>query len=354
MLKNWLFKPILVGLLAAFLLLWLMPQLGEKPIFSQHIEHWLTNVKPVDSYRDAVRRAAPAVVNVYTAQVQSPTEPNSGRLGLKSLGSGVIMTSNGYILTNQHVIHDADEILVALQNGQVFTAQLVGSDRITDLAVLKIAALNLPIVPINANFKPEAGDIVLAIGNPLNLGLSITQGIISATGRIGMSVSGRQDFLQTDAAINRGNSGGALVNSRGELIGISTLSLNRAADNISFAIPYQLAAKIMQKLIQDGRVIRGYIGVTGRDLNNVASQLWAASGVNGVLITEVNPQGPAAQAGLKVNDIVVAVNQQVISNRHDILDLIADTTPGTQVIISIIRQQKPIEIEITVQEWPYP
>ncbi|GAL06436.1 outer membrane stress sensor protease DegS [Photobacterium aphoticum] len=195
------------------------------------------------------------------------------------------MSDKGYIVTNYHVVAEADQVIVALQDGRILTAQLIGKDQRTDLAVLKIQAENLPVIPLSTDYTPAVGDVVLAIGNPYNLGQTTTYGIISATGRSGMSFYGRQDFLQTDAAINEGNSGGALVNTRGELVGINTASFQQATDietyGISFAIPYELTQKIMNKLIADGRVIRGYIGIEARDINPVMARLYDADQVRG-------------------------------------------------------------------------
>ena len=209
------------------------------------------------SYNLAVRRAAPAVVNVYNRGLNTNSH---NQLEIRTLGSGVIMDQRGYIITNKHVINDADQIIVALQDGRVFEALLVGSDSLTDLAVLKINATGgLPTIPINARRVPHIGDVVLAIGNPYNLGQTIyLGGLLVPRGRIGLNPTGRQNFLQTDASINHGNSGGALVNSLGELMGINTLSFDTSNDGetpegIGFAIPFQLATKIMDKLIRDGR-----------------------------------------------------------------------------------------------------
>ena len=216
-----LLRSILIGLIVGGLLLALMPSLRQWQL-TPTTQNDTADDSPV-SYNAAVRRAAPAVVNVYNRALNSTSHNQL------TLGSGVIMDQRGYILTNKHVINDADQIIVALQDGRVFEALLVGSDTLTDLAVLKINATGgLPVIPINPKRTPHIGDVVLAIGNPYNLGQTITQGIISATGRIGLNPTGRQNFLQTDASINHGNSGGALVNSLGELMGINTLSFDKS------------------------------------------------------------------------------------------------------------------------------
>ncbi|ELV50609.1 periplasmic serine peptidase DegS, partial [Escherichia coli 99.1775] len=240
-----LLRSVAIGLIVGAILLVAMPSLRSlNPLSTPQFDS--TDETPA-SYNLAVRRAAPAVVNVYNRGLNTNSH---NQLEIRTLGSGVIMDQRGYIITNKHVINDADQIIVALQDGRVFEALLVGSDSLTDLAVLKINATGgLPTIPINARRVPHIGDVVLAIGNPYNLGQTITQGIISATGRIGLNPTGRQNFLQTDASINHGNSGGALVNSLGELMGINTLSFDKSNDGetpegIGFAIPFQLATKI--------------------------------------------------------------------------------------------------------------
>lgn len=308
------------------------------------------------SYNPAVRRAAPAVVNVYTRGLNSTGQ---NKLELRTLGSGVIMDERGYIITNKHVISDADQIIVALQDGRVFEALVVGSDSLTDLAVLKINANGgLPVIPINPKRVPHIGDVVLAIGNPFNLGQTTTQGIISATGRIGLNPSGRQNFLQTDASINHGNSGGALVNSLGELMGINTLSFDKSNDGetpegIGFALPVQLATKIMDKLIRDGRVIRGYIGIGGREIAPMHAQ--AGGGIDqiqGIVVNEVSPGGPAALAGIQVNDVILTVNNKPAISALETMDQVAEIRPGSVIPVVVMREDKKITIEVTVQEYP--
>ncbi|MGJ4520557.1 outer membrane-stress sensor serine endopeptidase DegS [Klebsiella pneumoniae] len=300
----------------------------------------------------AVRRAAPAVVNVYNRALNSTSHNQL------TLGSGVIMDQRGYILTNKHVINDADQIIVALQDGRVFEALLVGSDSLTDLAVLKINATGgLPVIPINPKRTPHIGDVVLAIGNPYNLGQTITQGIISATGRIGLNPTGRQNFLQTDASINHGNSGGALVNSLGELMGINTLSFDKSNDGetpegIGFAIPFQLATKIMDKLIRDGRVIRGYIGISGREIAPLHAQGGGIDQIQGIVVNDVAPDGPAAQAGIRANDVIISVNDKPAVSALETMDQVAEIRPGSEIPVVIMRDDKKITLHIAVQEYP--
>ncbi|GAA0787370.1 outer membrane-stress sensor serine endopeptidase DegS [Shewanella aestuarii] len=303
------------------------------------------------SFAKAVRRAAPAVVNIYSLSIDQRSPLNSS--SLQGLGSGVIMSAQGYILTNYHVIKRADEIVIALQDGRRFISEVVGSDPETDLAVLKIEGDNLPVVPINLTNPALVGDVVLAIGNPYNLGQTITQGIISATGRSGLS-SGYLDFLQTDAAINAGNSGGALIDTFGELIGINTAAFKVGGDNggngISFAIPIKLAHSIMDKLISDGRVIRGAIGISGEPLTPVAAQILNLPDLKGVFVTGIDPDGPAANAEIQARDVIIAYGDDEIPGVETLMDKIAETPPGTKILLTVIRQGQKQQIPVFVVE----
>ncbi|QWA11819.1 outer membrane-stress sensor serine endopeptidase DegS [Sodalis ligni] len=306
------------------------------------------------SFNQAVRRGAPAVVNVYNRSVNSDSH---NELQIRTLGSGVIMNQKGYVLTNKHVINNAEQIIVALQDGRVYEALLVGSDSLTDLAVLKIDANNLPVIPINPDRAPHIGDVVLAIGNPYNLGQTVTQGIISATGRIGLSPSGRQNFLQTDASINQGNSGGALINSLGELVGINTLSFDKSnngetPEGIGFAIPTALATKVMNKLIRDGRVIRGYIGIGGREVAPLHASSTSLDRIQGIIVNEVTPGGPAAQAGIKVNDVILSVNNRAALSAIETMDQVAEIRPGSVIPVVIMRNGAKMTLQVTIQEYP--
>ncbi len=245
-----LLKSIAYGLAAA--LVWLLFFQQDGQLNLRDLFRTQDNMPAAISYAKAVRAAAPAVVNVYTVTTQQDPRSYQRRIiRNESLGSGVIMRADGYILTNYHVVNGADQIVVALQDGRQLEAMLIGQDRMTDLAVLYVAAENLPVIPQQAEIEPQVGDLVLAIGNPLNLGQSITQGIISATGRAGLSTNNYTDFMQMDAAINAGNSGGALVNSNGILVGINTAAFQRQRNlevqGIFFAVPYRLAHTVMGK-----------------------------------------------------------------------------------------------------------
>jgi len=341
-------RSVILGLIVAGLLLVAIPglRLGSDLLSHSTVS---TSEEPV-SYNTGVRRAAPAVVYVYNRSANGASDV---------LGSGVIMDPRGYILTNKHVINDASQIIVNLQDGRYFEAMLVGSDSLTDLAVLKINATNLPVIPINPQRIAHVGDLVMAIGNPYNIGQTVTQGIIGATGRVGLSPSRHQDFLQTDASINRGNSGGALINSLGELMGINTLSFDKSSngetpEGLGFAIPTKLATKVMEKLIRDGRVIRGYIGITGQEFRRFSGQ---NSGMEhpqgqGIVGTVVKAGGPADAAGIRVNDVITRVNNVPAISPMETMDQVAEIRPGTVINVEISREDKKLTLPVTVQEYP--
>ncbi|AYA42551.1 outer membrane-stress sensor serine endopeptidase DegS [Xenorhabdus nematophila] len=347
-----LLRSIVIGLLIAAILLVAIPSLrpnGFKNLLSGNNNY----SDKVYSFSQGVRRAAPAVVNIYSSSMGSFSHESRE---LQPLGSGVIMSDKGYILTNKHVINKAGSIIVALQDGHFYEALLVGSDGPTDLAVLKINATNLPVIPINPDRVPHVGDIVLAIGNPYNLGQTITQGIISATGRVGLSPTRRQYFLQTDASINQGNSGGALVNTLGELVGINTLTFDKSEfgttpEGLGFAIPTKLATTIMQKLIRDGRVIRGYIGITARELPYIRSSGSNINQIQGLRVFQVAPSGPAEKAGIKAGDIIISVNRQPAISPMETMDQVAEIRPGSLVPVTVLRDGKSLTLNVTIDDF---
>ncbi|WP_022939969.1 outer membrane-stress sensor serine endopeptidase DegS [Psychromonas hadalis] len=340
------FKPIFWGLIIALVVLY-----GTKLV--NNIDN-LFNNKPVASYSEAIKKASPAVVNIYSQQYVDSSIDNKQHLQPTGLGSGIIIDKKGYILTNFHVVAQADQILIALQDGRLFSASVVGSDVISDLALLQIEGNNLPVIPQNADYIPQVGDIVFAIGNPYNIGQTITQGIISATGRSGMSNLGRQDFLQTDAAINEGNSGGALINSRGELVGINTSEFYATSKNISsgisFAIPYQLSQRIMHSLIKDGRVIRGSLGLVAENLDPLFARLWGLKAQNSIIIKAINKGGPAFNAGVEVNDILLKINENKVENLIMAMDEVAEIKPGTTITLTLLRKGKEIQLTVIIGE----
>jgi len=346
------FKSVAYGLALALLFLLLAPsgQLQLSQLFKPN-----DTEPPAISYAKAVRAAAPAVVNVYTRSTQLDERSYERRvIQNQSLGSGVIMRSEGYIVTNYHVVHGADQIVVALQDGRQLDALLIGQDQMTDLAVLKVTAEDLPVIPQNSAIAPQVGDLVLAIGNPLNLGQSITQGIISATGRAGLSTNSYTDFMQMDAAINEGNSGGALVNSNGILVGINTAAFQRQRNlevqGIFFAVPYSLAETVMQKLIKHGRVVRGALGMNGIPVTNASGERQVSTGqpFYGVLIDQVEPFGPADSAGVKQGDILLQVDNKALTSVSQALDIVAESEPGSDIDLLLERQGQKVTLKCRI------
>ncbi|ABV88912.1 outer membrane-stress sensor serine endopeptidase DegS [Shewanella pealeana] len=345
-------KAILFGLIMAAVIIFVLPFITGQSLTNGITSRVSTSSNEL-SFSKAVRRAAPAVVNIYSLSIDQSKPLNPG--SLQGLGSGVIMSKEGYILTNYHVIKKADEIVVALQDGRKFTSEVVGSDPETDLAVLKVEGDNLPVVPVNLEIPARVGDVVLAIGNPYNLGQTITQGIISATGRNGLS-SGYLDFLQTDAAINAGNSGGALIDTTGQLIGINTAAFQVGGEGgghgINFAIPIKLAHSIMGKLIKNGRVIRGALGIGGEPVGPVMAQILNLPDLTGVVITSIDRNGPAAQAKLQPRDVITKYEGESIPGVEMLMDRIAETTPGKKVMMTVIRDGKSYEVPVVIAEKP--
>ena len=355
--KFWVFllKSTLYGLALAFILLWLMPSVNLPAFHGFNGQDASDDPAPV-SYARAVRRAAPAVVNVYTrSTLVDPRALRPRTIERQELGSGVIMSGQGYILTNYHVVYGADYIEVALQDGRMLDAVLIGQDELTDLAVLYVQADNLPVIPQDDKLEPQVGDVVLAIGNPLNLGQTITQGIISANGNNGLSSRGYIDFMRMDAAINRGNSGGALVNTNGTLVGINAAAFqleNQDIQGIFFAVPYTLAVNAMQKLIKQGRVTRSHLGVSGDAVINAAGERLISSGqvLYGLSITAVNANGPAAEAGLQVGDILLKIAGQRFDSVQQALNMIAETPPNSTLPLTVDRSGQLITINAVVRE----
>ena len=347
-----------MGLVLSAVLLILVPQLRQGDGLNFNLFSVNPSANDRVSFHQAVRSAAPAVVDIFSQSIQTSSLPYRGQEKRNSLGSGVIMREDGYILTCYHVIQGAERILVRLYDGRVLEAQLVGQDQPTDLAVLKVNEANLPVIAQVETPDIQVGDVVLAIGNPLNLGQTVTQGVISATGRAGMSnVLGSQyvDYIRMDAALNEGNSGGALIDSNGTLVGINNAvfktvdSQGRLASvpGVFFAVPYELAKKVMDSLIANGRVSRGYLGITGQEppRNETGDTLF-----NGIYVTEVDPGGPADKAGLQVQDILTRVNGQSIHNIHQVLDIVAESAPGTVLSFEVIRRDSILNLSVTLAE----
>lgn len=324
----------------------------------------LKKIAAVDSYADAVERAAPSVVNIYTRKTlnNQAAKPNTlpdelfqrrpqyqQQREQNSLGSGVIVDSRGYLLTNEHVIRGADEILVLLQDGREGLATLIGADPETDLAVLKLDMPNLKSIASADPAKARVGDIVLAIGNPYGFGNSVSQGIISATGRYGLNLSTYENFIQTDAAINPGNSGGALIDTDGKLLGINAAiySASGTATGIGLAIPVTLAMRTLQDIIQYGQPVRGWLGVEARPI--IKDEITdGKTGNEIILITGIELGSPAAQAGLQPGDLIVGLDNIITENGHTLMGLIADKRPGESVTVVIQRQEQRLSIPVTL------
>ncbi|GAA0722020.1 Do family serine endopeptidase AlgW [Dokdonella soli] len=331
------------------------------------------------SYAAAVARASPSVVNIYANKITTfrstyliPDPLTQRLLGYmqgpprqrkdQSLGSGVVFSSDGYVLTNNHVISGADDIQILLDDGRVEQAQVIGSDAETDLAVLKIPANNLPVITVPEDVNADVGDVALAIGNPVGLGKTVTMGIVSATGRQ-LRMSAYEDFIQTDAAINAGNSGGALVNALGELIGINTAiyprtptsdgrgTVTQGAEGIGFAIPVSTAKAVLDQIIKHGHVIRGWIGA---DYTDIPPPNGATSRQQGVQIMRVVPESPAAQASLQPGDLLLKLDGTAIANQIDLRNREAALAPGTKVRIEGLRGNVPFAIDVTLVQRPAP
>jgi Do/DeqQ family serine protease len=325
------------------------------------------------SFADAVSLSAPAVVTIYTTKIVTEKthplldDPVFGQFfgdqlqrrqrshSETSLGSGVIIGAEGYILTNQHVIDGADQILIALADGRGSQAVLIGEDKETDIAILQVQMTGLSSIRVADMPKIRVGDVVLAIGNPLNVGQTVTMGIVSATGRNRIGLNTFENFIQTDAAINPGNSGGALINARGELIGINTAIFSQAvgAQGIGFAIPITLALDIMQQIIEFGEVTRGWLGVEGTEITPSAARATGDPEIRGALIVGVFINSPADKAGIRAGDIVVAVNGNPVLGIRDLLDQITRHKPGEKVRVTLYRGSREMTLEMEVVQRPH-
>jgi serine protease DegS len=322
-----------VGLAVAFLIVLFRPELVSSG--------QIAPPRGAASYADAVSVSAPAVATIYTERTLSPTATRGGvALRGRALGSGVVIDASGYVVTNWHVIRDADEIRVQLADGRIATPNLVGTDPETELALLQIDLPDLPTISLGRSDGLRVGEVVLAIGNSLGLSQTVTMGIVSATGRGQLGVTVFEDFIQTDAAINVGNSGGALVNSRGELVGINTAVISAAPrdltmpEGIGFAIPVNLVRGVMDQLIAHGRVIRGYLGVDTTDLPDVQARVLGIDG-SAVLLRAVS--GPAAEAGLRPGDVLTHINDQRMLTQQQAMNLVASSQPGERIKIRVAR-----------------
>ena len=372
---TWLPWVLLILVVIAFLG-WQQLQKPKAPVAPDGVKMPAEKVEPlldtsraggVVSYSAAVKVAAPAVVNIFTTQKvkrqdnpllndpvfreffgdQLPEQFSQGP-NENSLGSGVIVRTDGYILTNNHVIAQADQIIVALNDGRRAEAEVIGSDPDTDLAVIKIELDKLPVLPFKLSGN-EVGDVVLAIGNPFGVGQTVTQGIISATGRSDLGINTYEDFIQTDAAINPGNSGGALIDVSGNLIGVNTAIFSQSGGSlgIGFAIPAKICQQVMNAILKDGRVVRGWLGISllppqRNDVMKPSEQ--------GVTVAEVLPNGPSAQAGIQRGDKIIMVNDEQITSASHLINYVALQAPGSKIRIEVEREGKKQDLEVVVGE----
>lgn len=339
---------------------------------------------PSLTFAPMIKKVAPAVVNISSTRLiqtssnrnrrgrQQPQTPedffgqlfgNGGGMfpGVPDqprreggIGSGVIVSGDGYILTNNHVVEKADTVKVSLNDRREFTAKVLGTDPHTDIAVLKIDGHNLPVVPVGGA-KPAVGDLALAIGNPFGIGQTVTMGIVSATGRGGLNIEQYEDFIQTDAAINPGNSGGALVNTNGDLIGINTAILagnGGGNQGIGFAIPVAMAREVMDQIVKTGKVVRGFMGAQIQDVTPDLARAFKLKGPNGAVLTNIESGTPAERAGLQPGDVVTAVNGEPVADSNGLRLRISRTAPGTAVKLTVQRAEGPKEVTVTLAQLP--
>ena len=385
--RFWLFfaQAVTVVLAVWFVIATLKPdwlQRGKVAVQSGSPIVALKEVAPIghggtssNSYAEAAKVAMPAVVNIFSSK-NAPKRGNNPQASADpwfrfffgdrapeqrqeptaSLGSGVIVSSEGYILTNHHVVDGADEIEVALTDGRKTNAKVVGSDPETDLAVLKINLPNLPAITLGRLENVRVGDVVLAIGNPFGVGQTVTMGIVSALGRSHLGINTFENFIQTDAAINPGNSGGALVDADGNLLGINTAIYSRSGGSlgIGFAIPVSLAKQVMESIISTGSVVRGWIGVEPQDVTPEIAESFGLSRKDGALIAAVVQGGPADKAGLRPGDILTSVNSEPILDTTALLNSIAQLQPGAEAKVTVSRKGKAVELTIIVGKRPPP
>ncbi|WP_173911300.1 S1C family serine protease [Acinetobacter sp. Marseille-Q1618] len=370
---TWLPWVLLILVIISFAV-WQKLQQPKAPIAADGVKMPAEKVEPlvdtsrtggVVSYSAAVKVAAPAVVNIFTTQKVKQNHPllndpafreffgnqipdqNQGQ-NENSLGSGVIVRPDGYILTNNHVIEQAEQIVVALQDGRRAEAKVIGTDPDTDLAVIKIELDNLPVLPFKLSGN-EVGDVVLAIGNPFGVGQTVTQGIISATGRSDLGINTYEDFIQTDAAINPGNSGGALIDVAGNLIGVNTAIFSQSGGSlgIGFAIPAKVCQQVMNSILKDGRVIRGWLGIS---LIPPTQADVLAPRQKGVVVADVLKRGPAADAGLRIGDRIVKVNDEEITSTSHLINYVALQAPNSEIKVEVIRGKDTLDLNVKVGE----
>ena len=362
-LAGFLLRSIVAGLALAFVILYLWPSISDR--FASKPEVTTGPVVPIVSsvsYADAVDRAAPSVVSIYTKKVElQQVSPRLQKIlgspyvarSRQDMGSGVLVSEDGYILTNNHVISQVQNISVGLWDGRFAAAQVVGSDPESDLAVLKIDLTGLPAAPLAEDAPVRVGDVVLAIGNAFGLSHTVTMGIISATGRNDLRSVLYEDFIQTDAAINAGNSGGALVNYRGEVIGINTRNLGQAqgAQNIGFAIPIAMARDVMQQIVEYGSVRRGWLGALFSDLP-LSLQTDGRSMRRCIQVRDVTPDGPSWSAGIRPGDVLLSIDGVEVGDARALMLMISQRQPGGRVEFLVQRNDEVFETYATLIQQP--
>ncbi|MFS0828631.1 Do family serine endopeptidase AlgW [Pseudomonas phoenicis] len=368
--------PLLTGIMIALLVIQRFPQWVGLPSQDVNLQQAPQSGQVVQgpvSYADAVTHAAPAVVNLYTTKVVNKNAAHplfedpqfrrffgdnlpKQRRWESSLGSAVIMSPEGYLLTNNHVTSGADQIVVALKDGRETLARVIGSDPETDLAVLKIDLQDLPAITIGRSDTLRIGDVSLAIGNPFGVGQTVTMGIISATGRNQLGLNNYEDFIQTDAAINPGNSGGALVDANGNLTGINTAIFSKSggSQGIGFAIPVKLALEVMKSIIEHGQVIRGWLGIEVQPLSPELAESFGLKGRPGIVVAGIFREGPAARAGLQVGDVILNINGEPAGDGRKSMNQVARIKPNNKVAIEVMRNGKQLKLIAEVGLRPPP
>ena len=353
-------QAVLAGLVAFALLNFFPPSRSSVPqqvvIGAESAPREAHPPQNVTSFSGAAKLAIPSVVNVYvvTPSRRVPTpfaEPQEGSGGL---GSGVVMSKEGYILTNNHVIEAGGTVAVAIGKGEPLPAKVIGADPETDLAVLKVDASGLQAIAIGDSENVQIGDVVLAIGNPFGVGQTVTQGIVSGTGRNRVGINTFENFIQTDAAINPGNSGGALIDAAGRLIGINTAILSPSGGSlgIGFAIPVRTAVDVMKQIMQEGRVARGWIGIEAQDVALEASSQGRHVGPVGAFVLRVLRGGPADKGGVRPGDVITAVNDNKVADTRDLVDLTAAVAPGSAAQLSVLREGREISVRLEMGRRP--
>ncbi len=374
--KFWLIfaQTVTVSLAIVFVVRFFYPPfLASKDTIVVVKQESATTPVPVQSsYSTAAKKAMPAVVNVFTSKKAQPNphqqymqdplfkkffddqQDDGESQAESSLGSGVIVSEQGLILTNDHVVASADEIEIAMADGRKMSAKVVGTDPETDLAVIKVDAANLPAITFASSDKLNVGDVVLAIGNPFGVGQTVTQGIVSALGRNHLGINTFENFIQTDASINPGNSGGALINAEGNLVGINSAiySRNGGSMGIGFAIPASLAQQVMKQIISNGSVTRGWIGIEAQDITPELAESFKLNQAQGSLIAGILRDSPAEKAGLKAGDILLAIDGKQVTDSNSMLNLISGLKPNSNASLKIARASKEFDVSVLVGKRP--